>query len=82
MDSDSNWEDIDSEQDSEQDSEDNVEDLYPTIDVNCEDWAEKFTISIRRFHNSGNFSKLHQIIDDQEEKCPNCERVFTPHHQC
>ena len=80
MDSDSNWEDIDSEQDSEHDFEDNVEDLYPSIDVNCEDWAEKFTNSIRRFHNSGNFSKSHQIIE--EEKCPNCDRVFNPHHQC
>ena len=87
-DSDSSWEDIQSEQDLEdsvEESEDSVaesEDSYPTIDVNCEDWAEKFTNSIRRFHESGNFSSSHQIIDEREEKCPNCERVFTPHHQC
>ena len=87
-DSDSSWEDIQSEQDLEdsvEESEDSVaesEDSYPTIDVNCEDWAEKFTNSIRRFHESGNLSSSHQIIDELEEKCPNCERVFTPHHQC
>ena len=88
-DSDSNWEDVESEQNFEasddfkdsDDSEDS-DDSYPTIDVNSEDWAEKFTSSIRRFHKSGNFSSSHQIIDEQEEKCPNCERVFTPHHQC
>ena len=39
LDSDSNWEDVESEQD-----------LYPTFDVNSEDWAEKFTNSIREFH--------------------------------
>ena len=38
-DSDDNWEDIESE-----------EDLYPTLDLNSEDWADKFTNSIRRFH--------------------------------
>ena len=75
-DSDSNWEDIESEQD----CEDSVEDTYPTIDVNCEDWAEKFTNSIHKFHNSGNY--VYSIIDEHEEKCPNCDRVFTPHHQC
>ena len=38
-DSDSNWEDIEIEQD-----------LYPTLDVNSEDWAEQFTHSIQTFH--------------------------------
>ena len=38
-DSDSNWEDIENEQD-----------LYPTLDLNSEDWAEQFTNSIRTFH--------------------------------
>ena len=40
-DSDGNWEDIESE-----------EDLYPTLDLNSEDWAEKFTDSIQTFHRS------------------------------
>ena len=40
-DSDGSWEDIESEEDS-----------YPTIDLNSEDWAEKFTDSIRSFHGS------------------------------
>ena len=40
-DSDSNWEDIESEENS-----------YPTLDLNSEDWAEKFTDSIRSFHGS------------------------------
>ena len=38
-DSDSNWEDIENEQD-----------LYPTLDLNSEDWAEQFTNSVRTFH--------------------------------
>ena len=38
-DSDSNWEDIENEQD-----------LCPTIECDSEDWAEKFTNSIRRCH--------------------------------
>ena len=40
-DSDGSWEDIESE-----------EDLYPTLDLNSEDWAEKFTDSIQTFHRS------------------------------
>ena len=40
-DSDDNWEDMESE-----------EDLYPTFDMNSEDWADNFTNSIRRFHGS------------------------------
>ena len=28
------------------------QDLYPTLDVDSDDWAEKFTNSIRRFHGS------------------------------
>ena len=40
-DSDGNWEDFESEEDS-----------YPTLDLNSEDWADKFTNSIRRFHGS------------------------------
>ena len=40
-DSESNWEDVESDQD-----------LYPTLDVESDDWAEKFTNSIRRFHGS------------------------------
>ena len=38
-DSDNNWEDIENEQD-----------LYPTLDMNSEDWAEQFTKSIQTFH--------------------------------
>ena len=38
-DSDGNWEDIESEQD-----------LYPTLDLESDDWADEFTNSIRRFH--------------------------------
>ena len=44
-DSESNWEDVESVVESEQD-------LYPTLDVESDDWAEKFTNSIRRFHGS------------------------------
>ena len=40
-DSDSKWEDVENERD-----------LYPTLDVESEDWAEKFTKSIQRFHES------------------------------
>ena len=38
-DSESNWEDVENEQD-----------LYPTLERDSEDWAEKFTKSIRRYH--------------------------------
>ena len=38
-DSDSSWEDIENE-----------EDLYPKLDVESDDWAEKFTNSIRDYH--------------------------------
>ena len=38
-DSDSNWEDVENEND-----------LYPTLEVDSEDWAEKFTNNIRRYH--------------------------------
>ena len=41
LDSDGSWEDIESGEDS-----------YPTLDLNSEDWAEKFTASIRSFHRS------------------------------
>ena len=40
-DSDGSWEDIESD-----------EELYPTLDLNSEDWAEKFTASIQSFHES------------------------------
>ena len=71
---DSDWETIvDCEKDSEND--------FPAIDVDSENWAEEYTNSIRRFHNSsGNCS--HQTVHEKEERCPNCDRVFTPHHQC
>ena len=59
--------------------ENDSENGFPAIDVDCEDWAEKFTISIRRFHNSGNYLNH---IDVKEAKCPNCDGIFTPHHQC
>ena len=39
IESDSSWEDVENEKD-----------LYPTLDVESENWDEKFTISIRRFH--------------------------------
>ena len=61
---DSDWETV---EESENDSEND----FPTIDVNCEDWAEKFTESIQRFHNSG------KVVN-----CENCDEVFTPNHQC
>ena len=71
---DSDWETIvDCEKDSEND--------FPAIDVDSENWAEEYTNSISRFHNiSGNYS--HGTIHEKEERCPNCDRVFTPHHQC
>ena len=43
MDSDSSWEDVESDSD---------QDLYPTLDMDSDDWAEKFTNSIQRFHGS------------------------------
>ena len=60
-DSDSDWETI-------EDCESDFENDFPTIDVNSEDWAEKFTKSVQRFHNVVN--------------CENCDEVFTPEHQC
>ena len=42
MNSDSDWEDVDSDE----------KDIYPTIDLDCEDWADKFSASIHRFHGS------------------------------
>ena len=45
---DSSWEDVESEG-SDAQSEQN---LHPTLDLESEDWAEKFTNSIRRFHGS------------------------------
>ena len=74
---DSDWETIidDCEFGSENDENDS-ENGFPAIDVDCEDWAEKFTISIRRFHNSGNY------LNHIDVKCLNCDGVFTPHHQC
>ena len=39
LDIDSSWEDVASEQE-----------LYPTLDLDIEDWAGNFTESIRRFH--------------------------------
>ena len=45
-DSESNWEDIGGEY------VESEEDLYPTIDLDSKDWAEKFTDSVRRFHGS------------------------------
>ena len=38
---DSDWEDIENERD-----------LYPTLDLDSEKWADNFTNSIRRFHES------------------------------
>ena len=82
---DSDWETIiedcekGSETGSKIDSETGSENEFPAIDVDCENWAEKYTISIRRFHSSGNFSNQ---IDAKEAKCPNCGGVFNPHHQC
>ena len=66
LDSDSSWEDLESEQ------EDDIEDCesgsatvsendFPTFDFECEDWAEKYTISVRRFHNCGNYSGWHKL---------------------
>ena len=77
---DSDWETIieDCEIGSET-GENDSENGFPAIDMDCEDWAEKFTISIRRFHNSGNYLNH---IDVKEAKCPNCDGIFTPHHQC
>ena len=39
IESDSSWEDVENDQD-----------LYPTLDVESQDWDEKFTNSIRRYH--------------------------------
>ena len=48
MDSEGNWEDSESEHD-DLESE---QILYPSLDLDSEDWAEKFTDSIRRFHGN------------------------------
>ena len=69
---DSDWETMDSDDESKND--------FPAIDVNSENWAEDYTNSIRRFHKSGNCS--YRTFDENEDRCPNCDRVFTPHHQC
>ena len=60
----SDWETI-------EDCESDFENDLPTIDVNCEDWAEQFTKSVQKFHNIGN------VVN-----CENCGEVFTPEHQC
>ena len=60
---DSDWETI-------EDSENHCEYDFPAINLDCEDWAEKYTKSIQRFHNN-------YIV-----KCENCDGVFTPEHQC
>ena len=44
---DSDWETID-------DCENDCENNFPTIDLSCEDWPEKYTKSIRKFHSNGN----------------------------
>ena len=41
LNSDSDWEDVESD-----------ENMYPTIDLDCEDWADKFTASIHQFHEA------------------------------
>ena len=46
LDSESNWEDFESEHD-DLESEQNS---YTSLDLDSEDWAEKFSDSIRRFH--------------------------------
>ena len=61
---DSDWETID-------ECENDFENDFPAIDVNCEDWADKFTESIDRFH------KGRTVVN-----CENCDEVFTPEHQC
>ena len=81
---DSSCEDLKSEQediieDCESGSATGSENDFPAFDFECEDWAEKYAISVRRFHNCGNYSKQ---IDVKESKCPNCDGFFTPHHQC
>ena len=48
IDGESNWEDFESEHD-DLESEQN---LYPSLDLDSEDWAKKFTDSIRRFHGT------------------------------
>ena len=57
----SDWETI-------EDCEDGCENDFPAIDVSCDNWDEKFTESVKRFHNIVN--------------CENCDGVFTPDHQC
>ena len=61
---DSDWETI-------EDCDSDFDNDLPTIDVNCEDWAEQFTKSVQKFHNIGN------VVN-----CENCGEVFTPEHQC
>ena len=61
---DSDWETID-------DCENDCENNFPTIDLSCEDWPEKYTKSIRKFHSNGN------VVN-----CENCEGIFTAEHQC
>ena len=41
LNSDSNWEDVESD-----------DNMYLSIDLDCEDWADKFTDSIHRFHGA------------------------------
>ena len=75
---DSDWETI--VEDCEVGSKDDSKSGFPAIDVDCEDWAEKFTMSIRRFHNNGNYSN--HIDEPKYQLCTNCDGIFTPHHQC
>ena len=74
---DSDWETI--SEDCESSSENDSENDFPAMDFDSENWAEKYTDSVRRFHSSGNYSTE---IDEKKAKCPNCDGVFTQHHQC
>ena len=55
-DSDSNWEDIQNERD-----------LYPTLDLESDDWADEFTNSIRRFHGQHRWNVLDAAHCEQSE---------------
>ena len=50
-DSDSNWEDVENEHD-----------LYPTLDVESDDWAEQFTNCIRRFHGVNPWKTIENLL--------------------
>ena len=79
MNSDSDWEDVESEENN----------IYPIINLDCEDWVDKFSVSIHRFlgakpwdwayHLWFNSKRLSKSVFKMIGRCPlkGCQRLST-----